>query len=389
MIPAHDPRPLVAHLIDELPPHGAERLIVDLMGHPDPQFRYVVGCLIRGGPLEDELRALGVPVVIFGRRGRFDPTLVLRLAMWMRAQGVSVVHTHLFTADAFGRLAARLAGVRAVFSTVHSVVNVWKTPVHRFIDRVLAWASYRVIACTAEVHQALLERDGLPAGRVTTIANGIDLQRFLSASGGGVREEFGVPAQKALLLVVGRLEAPKGHADLLGALAELRARGCEDFLCLFVGEGQLRAELEEEVARRGLQSLVRFTGLRRDVPRLLAACDAFLMPSRWEGLPIAMLEAMACGKAVLATAVGGVPDVIDSGTNGILVAAGDMTAFASSLLGLIEDPGRREALGTRARVDVLRRFDIARTAAQYAALYREALGLQLPANATASLTNRT
>ncbi|HYA66719.1 MAG TPA: glycosyltransferase, partial [Burkholderiaceae bacterium] len=321
-------------------------------------------------------------------RWRFDPTLVLRLAVWMRAQRVSVVHTHLFTADAFGRVAARLAGVRAVFSTVHSVVNVWKTPVHRFIDRALAWASYRVIACTSEVHQTLIERDRLPASRVTTIANGIDLQRFSSACGTGVREEFGVAPNKALLAVVGRLEPPKGHADLLGAFSELRARGCGDFVCLFIGEGQLHAELQADVARRHLQDFVVFTGLRRDVPRLLAACDLFLMPSRWEGLPIALLEAMACGKAVLATAVGGVPDVIDNGSNGALVPAADMSAFALRLGELLHDPASRAALGARARIDVLRRFDVARTAAQYATLYREALGLQLPTNVPVSLTNR-
>ena len=383
-----DPRPLVAHLIDELPAHGAERLIVDLMRHPDAQFRYVVGCLIRGGPLEEELAALGVPVVIFGRRWRFDPTLVLRLAAWMRSQRVCVVHTHLFTADAYGRAAARLAGVRAIFSTVHSVVNVWKTPVHRLIDRILAWASYRVIACTEEVRQALIGRDRLPARRVTTIANGVDLQRFLSASGAGVREEFRVAPDKALLVVVGRLEAPKGHADLLSALAALRVGSCADFVCLFVGEGELRAQLESEVARRALQDAVVFTGLRRDVPRLLAACDLVLMPSRWEGLPIALLEAMACAKAVVATAVGGVPDVIDDGNNGVLVPPGDMSRFAAHVRELLNEPGRRAALGARARVDVLRRFDIARTATEYAALYREALGLRLPANVPVGLTNR-
>jgi len=381
-----DPRPLVAHLIDELPAHGAERLIVDLMRHRDAQFRYVVGCLIRGGPLEEELTALGVPVVIFGRRWRFDPTLVLRLAAWMRSRRVCVVHTHLFTADAYGRVAARLAGVRAIFSTVHSVINVWKTPAHRLIDRTLAWGSYRVIACTEEVRQALVERDRLPAKKVTTIANGIDLQRFLSASGAGVREEFGVAPGKALLAIVGRLEAPKGHADLLGALAALRSGGCADFVCLFVGEGALRAELETEVTRRALQDAVVFAGLRRDVPRLLAACDLVLMPSRWEGLPIALLEAMACAKTVVATAVGGVPDVIDDGKNGVLVPPQDMSQFAARMRELLNEPTRRETLGARARFDVLRRFDVARTAAEYTALYREALGMQLPANMPVSLT---
>jgi Glycosyltransferase len=373
-----DARPLVAHLIDELPAHGAERLIVDLVACPDPRFRYAVVCLIRGGPLEEDLRELGVPVFVFGRRGRLDPGLVGRLVRWMRKNDVAVVHTHLFTADAYGRLAAWLAGVPAIFCTVHNVVNSWKTPVHRFLDRVLARVSYRVIACTEEVGKVLVERDGIPRERVAVVANGIDLRRFRAVSGVGVREEFGCRPSRLLLLMVGRLEPQKAHQDLLLALSDVRAGGGEEFLCVLAGDGELRGVLEAEVARLGLQEHVLFAGFRRDVPRLLAACDLFVMSSRWEGLPIALLEAMACAKAVVVTAVGGVPDVVRDDVNGFLVPAAEPAAMATRIRQLMDDRDLRVRIGERGRTDVLERFDISRTAAEYSTLYASALGIAGP-----------
>lgn len=369
-------RPLVMHLIDELPVGGAERLIVDLLRYPSAHFRYVVGCVIRSGPLEAELREMGIPVVVFGRRGRLDIGLIFRLAGWMRRERVMVVHTHLFTADTYGRIAARLAGVPAVFSTVHSIANPWKGPIHRALDWLLGRVSTRVIGCSDEVAAALTNRDGLPARRVVAIRNGIDLRRIQGISGAGVREEFGISPSRLLLAIIGRHHEPKGHIDFLNALARLDPAERARIACLFVGDGELRPSLESEVHRLGLSECVIFTGVRRDVPRLLGALDIFVLSSRWEGLPLSLLEAMAGGVACLATAVGGVPGVIDNGVNGILVGARDAEAMASALRKLVEDAGLRTRLGQCAREHVLRHYDIGNTARAYEALYRDALGME-------------
>jgi glycosyltransferase involved in cell wall biosynthesis len=370
-----DTRPLVVHLIDELPPDGAERLVVDILRYPNPRFRYAVGCLIRGGVLQDELQAMGIPVIVFGRCGRLDVGLIVRLVRWMRAEGVQVVHTHLFTADTYGRIAAWIAGVPGIFCTVHNIVNPWKGVVRRAIDWVLARVSTRVIGCSDEVAEVLKTRDHLPADRIVAIRNGIDLRRFQSISGDGVRDEFGIPSGRLLLAVIGRLHPQKAHHELLQVFAGLEPETRAKFVCLIVGDGELRQSLEEESARLGLSGQVIFTGLRRDVPRLLSALDLFVMSSRWEGLPIALLEAMACGVTPLSTAVGGVPDVIENGVNGMLVEAGDGSAMAAKLRLLIDDDDLRLRLGRKAQEDVLRRYDVLRTAEAYDALYRDALGL--------------
>lgn len=366
-------RPLVAHLIDELPRDGAEMLILDLMRHRHPDLRYVIGCLDAGGPLQQEFEAIGIPVVIFGRRGRLDPGLVLRLVRWMRRERVSVAHSHLFTADAYGRLAARIAGVPWIFSTAHNVSTPGKGRVHQTVDRLLAGFTDTVIGCSEEVTKTLRERDRIPTAKLRTIANGIDLSRFLHADGSSVRAEFGIPEQNRLIGIVGRLHQQKAHDDLLRALAALPQALRERSSCLVVGTGPLREALEAQVEALGLQRQVIFTGSRADVPRLLAAFDVFVLSSKWEGLPIALLEAMGCARATLCTRVGGIPDVIVDSRNGMLVDAGDVAGMAQALTTLLEDSELCCRLGQQARETVLQHFDIRRTADAYNQLHARAL----------------
>ncbi|MGC9184620.1 MAG: glycosyltransferase [Thiomonas sp.] len=374
-------QPLIVHMIDELPRDGAEMLLVDLMRLRMPGYRYQIVCLVRGGPLEQEFEQLGIPVKIFGRSSKFDLGLVFRVAAWLRQQKVDVVHTHLFTADTYGRLAARLAGVPAVFSTVHNIVNPWKGAGRKAIDRLFATLSTAVIGCSEEVTQTLASRDKIPADKLVSIPNGIDLQKFSSFSGDGVREEFGLPADRGLIGVVGRLHEQKAHGDLFRALALLPQARAGQLNCLVVGTGDLLDPLKQQVKELGLEQCVIFTGMRKDVPRLVAALDAFVMSSHWEGLPIALLEAMASSKAVLCTRVGGIPDVVIDGDNGLLVDAGDVPHFAQQLDRLLQDATLRQRLGQRARETVIARFDVSRTAAAYNQLHSQALGLPPVPNA--------
>ena len=366
--------PLVVHVIDELPRDGAEMLLLDLLRLRDPRLRYAVVCLIRGGALQPEFERIGVAVTVFGRHGRYDPLLVLRLARWLRRRRASVVHTHLFTADSYGRLAARLAGVPGIFSTVHSVAPTGAGRVRATVSRLLARLSTGVVGCSEEVAQTLVQRDGLPADRVHAIPNGIDLLRFGDARGDGVREEFDLDARRRLIGIVGRLHPPKGHEDLLLALARLDPALRRDLSCLVVGAGGLEAALRQRVAELGLHDCVIFTGLRTDVPRLVAALDVFVMPSLWEGLPIALLEAMAASRPVLCTRVGGIPDVVQHGDNGLLVEARDVDALRAGIERLLREPKLAARLAERARATVIERFDITRTAGAYNRLHCSAIG---------------
>lgn len=364
-------KPRVVHIIDRLPPDGAERLLCEVLRYRSDAFDYQVLCLAEGGVFEPVIRAMGVPVTILGKSRGIDLRLVWRLWRWLRACKPQIVHTHLFTADTWGRLVARLAGVPLVFSTVHSV-NSWQGRVHRLVDRTLALVTTRLIACTAQVADKLHKQDGINATRIVTLANGVDLQRFADVTPVDIEQELDAAGSAPWLAVLGRLEPVKGQAYLLECLALLRDQGT-DFRCVLIGDGPERDALVEQVARLQLTKHVWFAGFRDNVPAWLAAIDVLVMPSRWEGLPMALLEAMALGKPIVAHAVGGIPDVVRDGQEGLLVAPHHPQQMMQALGRLLGDAALREQMGAKALSRVRAHYSAEALARAYEKLYQDAM----------------
>lgn len=367
-------RPRVVHIIDRLPPDGAERLLCEVLRYRSDSFDYQVLCLAEGGVFEQVIRDMGVPVTILGKRRGIDLRLVWRLWRWLRASKPEIVHTHLFTADTWGRLVARLAGVPLVFSTVHSV-NSWQGRVHRLVDRMLALVTTRLIACTAQVADKLQHQDGINGTRIVTLANGVDLQRFAGVTPVDLAQVLGASGSGPWLAVLGRLESVKGQAYLLECLALLRDQGVA-FRCVLIGDGPERDALVEQVARLQLLESVWFAGFRREVPAWLAAIDVLVIPSRWEGLPMALLEAMALGKPVVAHAVGGIPDVVRDGQEGLLVSPRHPEQMVQALARLLGDVPLRQQMGARAQARVRAHFSAESLSRAYERLYLDAMNEQ-------------
>lgn len=367
-------RPHVAHVIDELPPDGAERLIADILKYRSPDFRFSVVCLVRGGEIEAELFKLGIPVIILGRRDKYDLSLLWRLVAWLRAENVKIVHTHLFAADSYGRIAAKLAGIQGIFSTKHNT-NLWPSRTHLIVDWLLSWITTQVIGCTKEVAETLY-RAYFPKNRILAISNGIDLERFQhdSSSKMKVRALWNISSDIPLLALIGRLHPQKGHGDLIEVLARLRDEEIK-FCCLFVGSGELSHELAKKIRKHNLGTSIIFTGQRNDIPLILRAIDIFVMPSHWEGLPMALLEAMACACPVVASSVGGIPSVIQDGVNGLLVPPSDQEALYHALHRLLVNRELRLNLGRKGEETVRLYYNAAITAQAYEALYHSTLGL--------------
>ncbi|MDO6459860.1 glycosyltransferase [Granulosicoccaceae sp. 1_MG-2023] len=359
-------KPLVVHVIDRLPPDGAERLIAEVLRNRSDAYDYRVLCLVEGGLLLEEIENSGVPVTVLGRRNGHDWRHAWALYRWFRQYRPKVVHTHLFTADAWGRTFAWLARVPGIFSTVHST-NAWKTPLHLRVDRLLARISDAVIACTGEVRNTIVGQ-GIPEAKVVSVPNGVDLQRMGAFDALDLQQAFAVPAGVPVFALVGRLHEAKGHTDLLPVLAELAAEGVP-FACLFVGGGELEDTLCAQVAEQGLQNHVFFCGFRSDVPAILKSLDFLVMPSRWEGLPISLLESMACGTPVLASAVGGIPDVIESGRDGLLYPQGDAAALKQALTQLLAEPQLRQQMAEAGRHKIETQYSAAAVARAYESLY--------------------
>ncbi len=361
----------VVHVIDEMPPDGAERLVVDILQNRSPEFRYSVVCIVKGGTLVDELHAAGVPVTVLGRRAGIDLGAIMALRRWFIEQRVDVVHTHLFSADVYGRIAARLADVPACFSTRHST-HRWAGMLRQGLARLSNRLSHKIIACGEEVGEFLVNVERADPKRVVVVANGVNLRRFEHVDRSALRRELGLAPDMPLLGVIGRLHPLKGHPDLLDALQLLRSRR-RDFVCVLAGEGESRGSIESRIAELGLQGQVRLLGQRKDVITVMAGLDLFVMSSLAEGLPMALLEAMALGIAPVATAVGGVPSLIDDGVNGRLVAAGDPVALSAAIEQLLGDGSLRERLASNAKATVQARFSAAATVRAYERLYLDAL----------------
>ena len=362
----------VLHLITRLPIGGAERLLVDVVRRLDPaRFESLVCCIQAKGPLADELERAGVRVLCLNRMQskRFDWGAVRDLTRLFRGERIALVHSHLYHANLYGRIAAWLAGVPAV-ATVHNVYT--RSKLHRrLLNRFLSRKSARVIAVSAEVRDDLVGRDGIDPRRVATIHNGIDLRRVeTSLTREQARQRLGIPDQAIAIGCIGRLEEQKGHRFLLEACHLLQ----EDlqFKVVFAGDGRLRQELERKAHELGLSPNVGFLGPRSDVAEILRALDIYVMPSLWEGLSLAMLEAMAAGLPLVISDVSGVTQAFGDEECGVRVPPRDAPALAEAIRDLAESPERRKRLGEAGHRRVRAEFDIEVMIRRLTAVYEDA-----------------
>jgi glycosyltransferase involved in cell wall biosynthesis len=407
-----DTRPGVLHVIANLDTGGAQEVVRTLVpALAEAGFRPVVASL-RDGPLRAPIEAAGIPVeIVSGRRHaltaphRAVPELLrLRreLASIVERHRVAVIQSHLLRSLDFLVLwLRREPGVRAVLWTVHNARldlrsdQLPASAVQRALlrpKRAGYRASYRLgarlgdgfVAVSDEVAAAIAREIRPPVDRIATIANGVDTARYpASVDRTQVRAQLGVEDGRTLLLSVGKLMRQKGHAVLVDALSALDD---PDVLVVVAGDGELRQSLEARSAAAGVADRLRFLGSRRDVPELLAAADGFVLPSLWEGLPMALLEAMASGLPVLATDVSGTRQVVISGTSGLLVPPDDPAALAAGLrelLAIARSPVRSSAMADAARSRVEEGYGVRQQAAAHAALYRSVLVRRQPAAAPA------
>jgi len=287
-----------------------------------------------------------------------------------------IVHTHLAKAGTLGRLAARAAGVRTVVHTYHGTVfrgyfGPAKSRAFLEIERGLARLTTRIVAITPGQRRDLLALGIGNERKVVEIPLGLELTPFLSPPDRrDARARLGLPEDAPVVAIVARLVPVKDIGLFLRAIAQLAA----PVIALIVGDGEERAALEAESAALGLGSRCRFLGWQSDVRIIYAAADIVALTSRNEGSPVSIIEAMAAGSAVVCTSVGGVPDVVTSGVNGVLVPANDPGGLASAFRALLDDSSHRARLGAEARRTVYPRYDVQRLVAEISRLYVSLVG---------------
>ena len=364
----------IAHCVHGLGLGGAQKVIASIVRGTDPgAFRhFVYSCA--DGVHREEVEQAGATVRIIERRiPKLDPVWAVRLASAMRADAIDLVHTHLFGDSLHGYLASRAAGRPPVIMTLHIGVE-GLTRLQEWGYRWLLSRCARVVACSRSVEASFDSLGREPFARLSTIANGIAVPSSAdvpAAEVAEVRRQLGVGAGEVLVASIGRLAEQKGHRYVLTAFAKLvHARGIAARL-IILGDGELRAGLERQARAEGIADRVTFGGIRPDVFRLLGAIDVVVFGSLFEGLPVALLEAMATGRCIVGTDVPGIVEAVRDGREALIVPARDAEALGEALHRVATVPGLQRRLGEAARRRFLEEFTAERMVERYEAVYRE------------------
>lgn len=377
----------VAHCVHGLGLGGAQKIIASIVRGTDPAvFRhFVYSC--DDGVHREEVEQAGATVRVIERRlPKFDPMWVIRLASAMRADGIDLVHTHLFGDSLHGYLASRAAGRPPVIMTLHIGVeglNVLQAWGYRWLLSRCA----RVVACSRAVQSSFQSSRAGSRPAVLVIPNGISLSRRPDGpvSAQEVRQRLGARAGETLLASIGRLVEQKGHRYLLSAFAKLvRSRGVGARLVV-LGDGPLRGALEMQAREEGIADRVLFAGIRADVLGLLPAIDVVVFSSLFEGMPVALLEAMAAARCIVATDVPGIVEVVRHDREALIVPIGDAEGLCQALHDVATAPALSRRLGEAARRRFLGEFTAERMIERYEDVYLQVCGAR-PGHSSASET---
>jgi glycosyltransferase involved in cell wall biosynthesis len=366
-------------LVLSLSPGGTERLVIEIVRALSERIESVVCCLDHPGEWADELKALGVPVIALSRQPGFHPALAMRLAKELKDRQIDIVHCHHYSPYVYGLLASVMKpGVQLVFTEHGRLSDAAPSRKRRFVNPLLSRWPGKLCAVSADLKNHMVA-EGFPARRVGVTYNGIDPgQRPTAAQRSSARASLGLPEDAFVVGTVGRLDPVKNLHMLLQAHAFLVSKH-PHVRTVIVGDGTERAALEAHAQALGVADSIRFAGYRSDVRFLMSAFDVYANSSQYEGVSLTILEAMASALPVVATRVGGNPEVVIAQETGFLVP-GLARALSDAIGTLVYDERRRRAMGDAGRFRVKRHFSIARMVEAYAGVY---LGTRPAANDTA------
>jgi glycosyltransferase involved in cell wall biosynthesis len=355
---------------------GAEEHVLTLLrGLDRSRFRPLVACTPEVARKIEPDVPDGVPVTALRLRHPRDVGAAWQLAALIRRERVAILHSHLFYSSLFASPIGRLCKVPLIVETPH-IREVWRRgwKANYAVDRVAGRFVDHYIAVSDANRRYLIDEKGVPSSKVVVIHNGCDLRRFDvgHTSTALLRNALGFTTGAPILVVVGRLEPQKGHRILLDALPVIQ-REFPSVRLVCVGEGVLREELQARVRALAMDDAVRFVGQQSNVPEWLAFADVVVLPSFYEGLPLAAIEALAATRAMVATSVDGTPEVVVDEETGLLVPPGDPGRLAGAITRLLRDPGLRKRLAEAGREHVKVRFTDVRQVARTEALYELAL----------------
>lgn len=357
----------VLHLIECAGRGGAESVVVTLASARGERARVAS---LRTGWMSERVSQAGVETVEVPYSMHSDALLVMRIARLIEKKRPDVVHCHCFTMNTMGALGAALAGVPSI-GTVHGAIYDLDTRGRRLAYRVAGMAHRRIVTVSHYLRDELHKRTGIPLAKIEVIYNGVASTDSARKDAAYVRFETGVGESEVLVGSVGMLRPEKGHCDLIEALA-LARKTIPGMKLLLVGDGKCKEDLCRRAKERNLNSAVTFAPSASSVVSMLGAMDIFALPSHTEGLSIATIEAMSCGKPVIVTDCGGPTEIVSDGVTGLVVPPCDPEAMAGALVRLAKDSALRTCLAANGRARARDVFSVERMLESYDRLYQEA-----------------
>jgi glycosyltransferase involved in cell wall biosynthesis len=354
---------------------GAEVQLASLLAALLTDSRFELSAiLLNDGKLGSEIRSLGIPLAILDERKHTALEIVRRMGAILRHEPPHIIHTHKYKDNILACSALIGRSHPSVVRTVHGITELLsgkafaKMLFYGLVDRILiSWRVGKVIAVSSEIHSLLCRR--YTSDKVIRIHNGINLHKIsYKRDRYSVRRSLGIAGDECIVGAVGRLTRVKGHDELLRAFRLLK-ESIVHSKCLIVGDGPLMSELTLLARTLGIANDVIFVGHRDDVYDLINCMDIFVLPSLHEGIPMVLLEALALGKPVIASSVGGVPEVVSHGKTGLLVKPGSAKELVQSMTLLIREKAYGDVLSKAGQELVLDRFSATQMANQTAAVY--------------------
>ncbi len=362
----------IAHILHSMNVAGAEKVVYDIATGLNGTFKFSVFCLDSVGPLGEELMQRGVKVKALGRKTGVDFSLIRRLAGEIKENKIDIIHAHQYTPYFYGATAAMLSGRCKVIFTEHGRHYPDRRKLKRTIfNQFLNLFTHSITGVSEFSKNSLVDYESFPKNKIKVIYNGIQPQLFdLNIDIETKKKELGLDPKDKIIGIIARLEPVKSHAMLLRAFAQV-IKGVAQAKLLIVGDGKLRAELEDLTKILNINNNVKFLGVRRDIPELLKIFDVFVLSSLSEAASVTLLEAMAAGVPIVATNVGGNPEIVLEGKTGFLVPRGDDKAMAKALIEVLSNPGKAKDMELAGKQRVNELFTLDKMLNSYSDLYRK------------------
>lgn len=359
-------------LVSSLTVGGAEQIVLSLAERVDPRRFETHVCslsVIGQNSLQPEFERLQIPLLALNARRLYNPGILRAVQAYVRRQQIDVIHTHLTDADIIGRIVGHRLRI-PVLSTMHNMPhNYARQRRDRYwLERLTArYLATHLVAVSPGIQRLYLDQWRIPPDRISAIYNSVRMEPFLAIPPGVAEPRWHAGP---VITNVARFNPQKAQRILLEAAPAILQKFPQARF-LLVGKGHLEEQLRRQTQELGLEQNVIFTGVRHDIPDILAQSDVFVLPSRWEGAPLSVIEAMAAARPVVVTAVGGNTELVQHGRSGLVVAANDAGALAEALLALLPDEPKQRALGAAARRRVQQLFNTEGFIKQYETLYTQ------------------